>query len=128
MLQTAISRVPSGATAFPWRRAQFCAQLIRFFKDPALADNVTAALTAVQAAMAPYFPGFPAYVNYIDDQVSEKPMQSYYGPNIGWLKQVKRRYDPKNMFGTNPLAIPVATDREVAAGVGSAPRPRRLPQ
>ena len=120
--------MPSGATAFPWRRAQFCLQLLRYFKDPTEADNVTAALSKVQAEMAPYFPGFPAYVNYIDAQVSEKPMQSYYGPNLGWLKRVKRRYDPTNLFGTTPLAIPVATDQEVAAGLGSGPRPRRPPQ
>jgi hypothetical protein len=120
--------VPSGATAFPWRRAQFCLQLLKYFKDPTEAENVTAALNEVQLAMAPYFPGLPAYVNYIDAEVSDKPMQSYYGPNIGWLKRVKRRYDPTNLFSTNPLAIPAATDREVAAGLGSGPRPRRPPQ
>lgn len=46
------------------------------------------ALAQIQRQMAPFFPRQPAYINYIDDQASPDPLWSYYGPNLGWLRQV----------------------------------------
>ena len=47
-----------------------------------------------------------SYINYPDEDVAPNPMQAYYGPNLGWLQRVKRRFDPDEYFNTNALAIP----------------------
>jgi hypothetical protein len=44
----------------------------------------------------------------MDNQVSADPMRSYYGGNAGWLRQVKRQFDPAGFFSTNAMAIPPA--------------------
>ena len=46
-----------------------------------------------------------AYINYLEGSI---PIEAYYGPNLAWLKTVKRRWDPEAYWSTNPLAIPPA--------------------
>jgi len=50
-------------------------------------------------------------VNCIDADISANPRWSYYGANLGWLRQVKRQMDPGGRFNTNPLSIPPAERR-----------------
>ena len=108
-LQTAVGRVGANATAFPWRTALFCSQLgSNKFKSAADGAKAKAALRPVQAALQRILGTTAAYINYIDRDVSDNPLASYYGNNLQWLRRVKLQYDPTNFFGTNPLALPPA--------------------
>ena len=45
-----------------------------------------------------------AYVNYVDSQIPDA-LRAYYGANLERLVEVKRRYDPDNLFHF-PQSIP----------------------
>jgi hypothetical protein len=88
----AINRVKPAATAFVHRHELAS---IQYF---AAGDGASARawVNASRAALRPAVSG-AAYVNYIDPALA-KWQQAYYGANLPRLKQVKRKYDPHNLF------------------------------
>jgi FAD/FMN-containing dehydrogenase len=89
----AINRVAPAATAF-MHRNQLAS--IQYF---AAAGDWNAARAWVRAArhtLAPHVSGY-AYQNYIDPDLATWK-HAYYGANLARLEQVKRRYDPGNVF------------------------------
>lgn len=101
-----VNSVPPSATAFPHRNQMFCTQAAAFF-GPADSPEVRQAavewLTQLHASMAPFNSG-AAYVNYIDQNQADW-QRAYYAGNLERLKQVKRKYDPGNLFSF-PQSIP----------------------
>jgi hypothetical protein len=94
-----IATVAPDATAFPHRGAAFLAQEFVTFHGP-ITDATLAAndrwLTSLWRVFRPAASGF-AYVNYIDPELLGW-LHAYYGDNLARLVDVKRRFDPDDVF------------------------------
>lgn len=96
----AVGRVAPDATAFAHRNAPFNLAIIGCWLDPAEDDVNIAWARAFFAAMQPYATG--AYVNYLG--VGDEPQRvgdAYAAPTYARLRQIKRVYDPENLFRRN---------------------------
>jgi FAD/FMN-containing dehydrogenase len=94
-----INQVGMGETAFVHRSAVACAQYSITYAGapPSQSQTATAAewLDHLQQALAPASQG--SYQNYIDPTLTNW-QQAYYGSNLPRLQQVKRKYDPDQVF------------------------------
>ena len=91
----AINKVAPDATAFVHRDQLFSCQELAYWS----AGGESAAntwLNRLRAGMRPYVSG-QAYQNYIDPTLSEW-QQAYYAGNLARLRDVKKRYDPEQVF------------------------------
>lgn len=91
----AVSRVAVGATAFPHRTAIATVQIYAAADE--LHRRQAARAQAEVAAGLGELVGAGAYVNYIDPGLPDWAT-AYYGPNLGRLREVARRYDPDGVF------------------------------
>jgi FAD/FMN-containing dehydrogenase len=71
-------------------------------------DENIAWTRATYAAMEPHFAA-KRYVNYLDDDERADAVRASYGPNYARLAEVKRVYDPDNVFRLNQNVQPAAT-------------------
>jgi hypothetical protein len=95
----AISQVKAGDTAFVHRSAIACAQYSVTYPSASPAQSVLTAshawLQETQGRFAPFARG--SYQNYIDPSLPNWA-EAYYGANLPRLMEVKRRYDPDDVF------------------------------
>jgi FAD/FMN-containing dehydrogenase len=91
--------VAQDATAFGHRDASFAAVIAGMWPDPADDDANTTWVKEYYAAIAPHSEA-GGYVNFAsaDDQPR---VAANYGANYPRLVEVKRRYDPQNLFHLN---------------------------
>jgi hypothetical protein len=94
-----ISEMGPADTAFVHRDAIACAQYSVSYGSAAPPATVVAAarswLEGTQSAFAPFAAG--SYQNYIDPSLPNWA-EAYYGANLARLRQVKRHYDPDDVF------------------------------
>jgi FAD/FMN-containing dehydrogenase len=95
----AVTRVAPTATAYPHREPGFNLLLIASWTDPAQTGACIAWARETFDALSPYMAD-RTYMNYLaaDDQ---DRIATAYGPNLQRLVELKRRYDPDNLFRLN---------------------------
>jgi FAD/FMN-containing dehydrogenase len=101
-LGNAANRVPSEATAFGHRDARYSMTILAGWQDPSESDVHCAWGRAVREELAPYATG-GVYVNEIGREGEDGPerIRSAYGTNYARLVELKRKYDPGNLFRHN---------------------------
>jgi FAD/FMN-containing dehydrogenase len=95
----AINRVEVTATAFPQRSANFALGIWSGWQDPADDKQAIAWTRDLYTAMTPHVAG-GVYANYLD-QDDDSQVHAAFGENLQRLREVKRRYDPHNLFRLN---------------------------
>jgi FAD/FMN-containing dehydrogenase len=99
VLGGAMARVPVEATAFAHRHSRIMANVAAFYDGPADRDRHQAWVDGLAAALHQSDDG--AYVNFLGDEGPDRVRQAYPGPTWDRLVEVKRRYDPDNLFRLN---------------------------
>jgi len=96
-LDGALADVPTGSTAFPWRRQSSLVQwYVETAGDPSAAVGW---LSTAHRAVQPYSVG--GYANYLE---ANQPASRYFGPNLSRLSAVRQKYDPARvMFSGMPV-------------------------
>ena len=100
----AATRVPVSSTAFPQRNAHFGMNVHSRWRDQSADEQHIEWARRAFEATAPFASG-TAYVNFMPGDEGER-VQSAYGENYARLMEIKRRYDPKNLFRLNHNIVP----------------------
>jgi FAD/FMN-containing dehydrogenase len=95
----AISQVPQQATAYGHREAQFAMNVHGRWADPEKDEACIAWSRDLFKAAAPFATG-AVYVNFMTQDEGER-VRAAYGSNYERLVQLKRKYDPTNLFRMN---------------------------
>ena len=95
----AMGRVPVDATAFAHRRSPIMVNIAVFYTDEEDRKRRLAWATAFADAIRQDDEG--AYVNFIGDEGAARVRDAYPGATYQHLAEVKRRYDPTNLFRLN---------------------------
>ena len=104
----AMARIPEDATAFGKRNAPYMISFDSSWTDPALTDTVRDWTRTQVDALQPFAAG-GGYLNFPGvGENTEDLVKAAYGPNFARLAEIKKRYDPQNLFRVNQN-IPPAT-------------------
>ena len=101
----AMARVAPDATAWPNRNAHFIMNVHTRWRDRAQDSACVAWARRLFDAAAPFASG-SVYVNFMPDDEDER-VEKAYGTNYGRLVDIKRRYDPDNLFRMNQNIRPL---------------------
>jgi len=101
----AMSRVPPEATAFPHRSAHFTMNVHTRWREHRDDDGCIGWARGLFKAAAPYATG-GAYVNFMPDDEADR-IEKVYGVNYRRLAEIKKQYDPHNMFRMNQNIRPL---------------------
>ena len=103
-LRGAASRVPADATAFPHRTPQYDLLILGQWPDPADSARNVAWARAAFDALRPHLAD-AVYVNNLGAEGPDR-VRAAYGANHARLVELKRRYDPANVFRLNQNVAP----------------------
>jgi len=101
----AVTRVGATETAVPHRAQGWNLVIPSVWTDPAASETNIAWTRETFAAMRPHFAS-RRWLNYLGDDQAEDAIRAAYGPNYERLREVKRRYDPDNVFHLNHNIAP----------------------
>ena len=106
VLGGAIARVPDDATAYAHRRSRIMVNVAAFYDGD---DDRTVREAWVEDFAAALDQGDEgAYVNFVGDEGAERIRAAYPGKTWDRLAEIKRRYDPTNLFHVNQNIPPDA--------------------
>jgi FAD/FMN-containing dehydrogenase len=95
----AANRVPAEAMAYGHRDANFVLNVHGRWDDAAQDESCIAWAREFFKAAAPYASA-GAYVNFMTEEEGDR-IKAAYGPNYDRLVQIKKQYDPENIFHLN---------------------------
>jgi FAD/FMN-containing dehydrogenase len=105
VLGGAMARVPDGATAFGYRGAKMMVNVGAMYASPEEGPEHTAWASSLATALSAGTPG--AYVGFLGDEGEQGVRRAYPPATLKRLAEVKRQYDPDNLFRLN-LNVPPA--------------------
>ena len=92
-------RVKKNDTAFSFREARWSMVIAGIDPDPTNKDRITKWAKTYWEALHPYSAG-GAYVNFMMEE-GQNRVEATYRDNYKRLSQIKRKYDPMNLFRVN---------------------------
>src|SRR6266545_4272388 len=101
----AVTRVGVTETAVPHRDQGWNLLIPSVWTNPADSELNIGWSRETFAAMRPHFSS-GRWLNYLGDDQAEDAISAAYGPNYARLREVKRRYDPDNVFHLNHNIVP----------------------
>jgi FAD/FMN-containing dehydrogenase len=101
----AVTRIAPEATAVPHRRPGWNLLLPSVWTDDEDTDANIAWTRETFAALQPHLES-RRWLNYLGDDQADEAIQAAYGGNYQRLRDVKRRYDPGNVFHLNHNIAP----------------------
>ncbi|MEP6681447.1 MAG: FAD-binding oxidoreductase [Chloroflexota bacterium] len=109
VLGGAMARVPVEATAFGYRDRRVLMWLITWFTDLTQAAQHEAWLTDFWSEIRHKATG--VYVNFLEAEGDERVRAAYPPQTYARLAEIKRRYDPENLFRLNQNIQPAPAER-----------------
>ncbi len=101
----AVTRVGPTDTAVPHREHGWNLLIPSVWTDPAATEANIRWTRETHAALTPHLAG-RRWLNYLGDDEAEDAVRAAYGPNYDRLRDIKRRYDPANVFHLNHNIAP----------------------
>src|SRR3954451_1802993 len=101
-----MARVSADATAFAHRDAKVLLTIITPFEEPAEAPVHAAWTHAYYEALRPHSTG--VYSNFLEVEGADRVREGYPDATYRRLAEIKRRYDPTNLFRLNQNIPPAA--------------------
>ena len=99
VLGGAMARVPADATAFAHRSSTIMVNVAALFEDVEDRPKYEGWVQAFADDIRQDDPG--AYVNFLEDEGPDRVRAAYPGATWDRLREIKRRYDPTNLFRLN---------------------------
>jgi FAD/FMN-containing dehydrogenase len=99
VLGGALARVPNDATAFAHRDRGLFVNIAAMYTDPGEKDTHDAWVAGLADSLGKDEAG--GYVGFLGEEDKETVRAAYPGPTWDRLRELKRRYDPDNLFHLN---------------------------
>jgi FAD/FMN-containing dehydrogenase len=99
VLGGALARVPNDATAFAHRDRGLFVNIAALYMDPGEQDTHDAWVAGVADSLSK--DGAGGYIGFLGKEDEGTVRAAYPGPTWDQLRQLKRRYDPDNLFRLN---------------------------
>ncbi|MFL5651358.1 MAG: FAD-binding oxidoreductase [Chloroflexota bacterium] len=106
VLGGAMARIPATDTAFAHRDAAVMATIMTLYDDPSTEAAHVAWTVGLHEKLAPNSVG--VYSNFLEAEGDERIRAAYPAGTYERLAEVKRRYDPSNLFHLNQNIRPAA--------------------
>ena len=110
VLGGAVGRIPPDATAFAHRDSRIMVNVAALYQRPEERAAHEAWVTGLAGELRQDDDG--AYVGFLADEGEERVRAAYPGPTWDRLREIKRRYDPENVFRLNQNIPPAGAGDE----------------